>query len=308
MATTAQFRRLHRRVGIDRVAGLPPQFERSGDTWLFRRHGHGPAVRISDDEFQASMRAGLRAVLVHALVLPLFAWLGWLVLERLLPDGSVNALAALFGVVLSVIGLALFGSLRHYADAPGRAFAGRPQVAPARDPSDATQPGWTTIVALTFILLTAAALGTRQPAAFYIAFATASVMLGLILAVRRLRFDAALTVVQRERLREQRAVERQREVARLGRQPDVHWWQLPLLVLFILLQLAFLALGVIVCVGVVLGITGETSTGMSFGQFIAGFLPGLALGYVLFIPLERLCKRWTGVSAVHALDWLPPSW
>jgi hypothetical protein len=308
MPTSSQFRRLHRRAGIDRFAGLPPQFERSGNDWLFRQHGYGPAIKIGDDEYAALMRAGLRAIVLHALALPVFGWLGWLVIERLLPDWSINALAAVFGVIVSLIGLALFGSLRHRAEAPARAFIDRSPVAPARDPSDAAQPGYATIVTITALLLVAAALGTQQPPAFYIAFASASVMLGLILMVRRFRFEAALTVIQRERLREQRAAEYQREMAKARTQPDGHWWQLPLLLLFVALELIFLAMGVLICVAIVVAITGEPSSGMSFGQFVIGFLPGLALGYFLFQPLERLCKRWTGASAIHAFDWLPPSW
>ncbi len=306
MPTSSQFRRLHGHVGIDRFAGLPPQFERTDGRWRFRRYGHGPAIPVSDDEYAGFMRAGLRAVILHGLALIAFGVLAWLLLERIRPEWGSTLHALVFGVTLSLIGLALYGSLRHYADGPARALAHRPPERPARDPDASMQPGYSTIVALVVILLFMAAIGTGQPAGFYIAFATVAVMLGMILAIRRLRFDRILTAVQRERLREQRVTERAIERAR--QQESEPLWKGVLLLLFVVLELAMLAGGVLLGVGIAYAIAGQTSEEASFGVFILGFIPGLALGGLLFMPLERLCKRWTGHSAVHAFDWIPPSW
>lgn len=306
MQTSAQFRRLHRRAGIDRFAGMPPQFERSDRGWLFRRHGHGPAIRVSDDEYAGFMRAGMHAVLLHGVALTAFGSLAWLLLDRLLPDWGDNTRAPVFGVVLSLIVLALYGSLRHYADAPARALCDRPPEQPARDPDASTQPNYTTIIGLVLALLFLAAIGTQQPVSFYITFATASVMLGVILAIRRLRFDRVLTVVQRERLREQRATEHAIERAR--RKESDPLWKGALLLVFVALELAILGGGIILGVGIAQAIAGQTSDELGFGLFMLGFLPGLAFGGLCFWPLEKLCKRWTGYSAVHAFDWIPPSW
>lgn len=306
MQTSAQFRRLHRRAGIDRFAGLPPQFERSERGWLFRRYGHGPAIRVSDEEYAGFMRAGLHAVVLHGIALLAFGALAWLVLERALPDWSDTARAPVLGVVLSLIALALHGSLSHSADAPTRALVDRPPEKPARDPDASMQPNYTTIIGLVLFLLFMAAIGTQQPASFYIVFGTASIMLGVILAIRRLRFDRILTVVQRERLREQRVTELAIERAR--RKDAEPWWKGLLLLVFVGLELVLLAGGVLLGVGIAQAIAGQTSENASFGVFMLGFLPGLAFGGLLFWPLEKLCKRWTGYSAVHAFDWIPPSW
>lgn len=306
MTTSSEFRRLHRRAGIDRVAGLPPQFERLERDWLFRRHGHGPAIRVSDDEYAAFMRRGLRAIVLHGVALVVFGGLAWLLAERLLPGFGDHARALVFGVALSLIALALYGSLRHQADAPARALAHRPPERPARDPDASMQPDYSTIVVLVLFLLFVAAIGTRQPTSFYIVFAVVAVMLGVFLAIRRQRFDRILTVVQRERLRDQRVAAREIERTR-WQEPGV-LWKGALLLVFIALELVLLVGGVLLGVGIAQAIAGQTSEDAGFGVFILGFLPGLAFGGLLFWPLEKLCKRWTGHSAVHAFDWLPPSW
>ncbi|HXH16424.1 MAG TPA: hypothetical protein VNJ10_09870 [Sphingomonas sp.] len=306
MPTSSQFRRLHRRAGIDRFAGLPPQFERIDNGWAFRRYGYGPAIRVSDDEYAGFMRAGLHAVLVHGLALVVFGVLAWLSLERLLPDWSENARALLFGVVLPLVAFGLHGSLRHQADAPTRALGHRPHERPARDPDASMQPDYSSIVVLVLVLLFMAAIGTQQPKSFYLAFASGAVMLGVILAIRRLGFDRVLTPAQRKRLREQRVAARQVDRARAG--PSEPLWKGVLLLIFVAIELALLAGGVLLGVGLAQAIAGQTSDTMSFGVFMLGFLPGLAFGGLLFWPLERLCKRWTGSSAVHAFDWIPVNW
>lgn len=306
MTTASRSHRLHRRAGIDRVAALPPQFERVGNTWFFRRRGHGPAIRVSDEEYLGFMRTGLRAVVLHIVALPIFATLGWLLLARVLPDVGGTARAAIFGVVLSLIALALFGSLRRHADAPARALVQRPPERPARDPDASMQPSYGTTIGVTLLLLFLAAIGTRQPPSFYVTFASASVMFGIILFVRRLRFDGSLTAPQRERLRQQARAEREAERAMAATGGSL--WQGLLLLMFVVLELAFLALGVMLGVGVAQAIFGQSGEGLSFGVFMLGFFPGLALGLLLFWPLEKLCKRWTGSSAIHAFDWIPAGW
>lgn len=296
------YRSAHRRIGIDRIAGLPPQFEGTRDGWLFRRHGHGPALPLSEAEHAGFVREGVRAVLLHALALPVFGWLAWLMLARLLPGWGTNPRAALFGVVLALIGLALHLSLRHRADAPARALAGRRPVAPARDPDDATQPSYGTILVLMLWILFMAAVGTRQPPGFYIAFATAGLMLVLFLAIRRWRFQHRLTPAQRQRLRTAHKTERrERRAAR-------RWWQTPLYLLFLLVGMILLGVIVIVALAITARITGTTIAEMGFGPFMTGFLAGILLGCFAIAPFDRLCRRWTGHSTRGAFDWWPLHW
>ncbi|WP_144037090.1 hypothetical protein [Sphingomonas sp. TZW2008] len=276
------------------------------DGWLFRRHGHGPALPLSDQECAAFQREGWRSVLLHSAALPLLGWLAWLVLERMLPTWSTNAIALIFGVVISLIALALFGSIRNAADAPARRLASRAPVRPAREPDDAMQPSYATIIGLTMGLLFLAAIGTQRTASFYIAFASASVMLGIILAVRRWLFDNRLTALQREQLRAR--ADEQRAARRVEKHAGRSWWKGALLLGFVVVELIFLAGGVLAGIAIVLAISGQTSEQLTFGLFMTGFLPGLALGALAFWPLERLCKRWTGASAVHAFDWIPAGW
>lgn len=296
------YRSAHRRIGIDRIAGLPPQFESLRSGWVFRRHGHGPALPLSEAEHAGFVREGVRAVLLHAVALPVFGWLAWLMLARMLPGWSINLRAALFGIVLALIGLALHLSLRHRADAPARALAGRQPVAPARDPDDATQPSYVTIIALTLWLLFLAAVGTRQPTGFYLAFASAGLMLGLFLAIRRWRFQHGLTPAQRQRLRDTHQTERRER--RAGRR----WWQTPLFLLFVLVELILVAAIVIVALAIVAGITGQSIADIGFGPFMIGFLLGILLACFAIGPLDRLCQRWTGHSTRHAFDWWPVNW
>jgi hypothetical protein len=304
MPFTAERNRIGRRLGIDQFAGLPPQFERTNPGWHFRRHGHGPAIRVSDEEHAAFLRSGFHAVLLHGAALPIFGGLAWLLLKRIVPTWNDNAIAAVFGIVLSLIALALHLSMRHHADAPARALALRSPEQPARDPDASMQPDYSTIVMLVLILLFLAAIGTGQPASFYFAFASGSVMLGLILTLRRWRFGRALTVAQRERLRVQAAEARARAKGENGQS----FWQFLLLLVFIVIELAMLVGGMLLGVGAAQSISGQTSEEFSFGIFMLGFLPGLGLGALCFWPLDRLCKRWTGSSATDAFDWIPPSW
>ena len=59
------------RNAIDRLAGLPPPFTWSEDGWLFRRRGHGPAVRVTAAECASFLRTGAYAALFHILALAL---------------------------------------------------------------------------------------------------------------------------------------------------------------------------------------------------------------------------------------------
>lgn len=307
MPTSPQFRRVSRRAGIDRVAGLPQQFARTdrGD-WLFRRYGYGPAIPVSDDEYARFMRAGLRAVVVHGIALAVFGVLAWLLLARLLPDWGDNGRALVFGVVLPLIALVLHISLGHYADAPTRALAGRSPVRPACDPDDSMQPHYRSIVGFVVVLLLIAAMATRQTPATQIALASAALTIGVILAFRRLRFENYLTPPQRTHLKERRVAEAVAERNR-KRQSEPLWKSI-VLILFVIVELATLGAGIVLGVGAALAVTGQTSEQAGFGVFMLGFAPGLIGGGMLFVPLERLCNRWTGYSAIQAFDWLPPSW
>ena len=244
--------------------------------------------------------------MLHGVALVVFGYLAWLMLDRLLPGPGDTTRALVFGVVLSLIALGLYGSLRHHADAPTRALAHRSPDLPARDPDASMQPDYSTIVMVVLFLLFAAAIGTRQPRDIHIVVAVVAVLTGVFLAIRRRRFDRVLTVAQRERLRDQRIAAR--ETQRTYRRQPGAVWRGALLLVFVGIELAMLSGGILLGVGIAQAIAGPTSGNAGFGVFMLGFLPGLAIGGLLFWPLERLCKRWTGHSAVHAFDGIPPGW
>ena len=292
-----------RAIAIERVIGAAPQFERIDGGYLYRRDGHGPAIRVTAEEHDALTAGHGKILLLHAAALGVFGWLGWLVTQALLPRSGEAVVAAAFGVVLSLIALALYLSLRRYADAPWRALRHRPPERPARDPDASRQPAYRTIAGLVLLLLFLAAIGTRQPATLYVTMAVMAVMLGLFLTVRRWRFGARLTPEQRRHVAAEAARERAARRSIPGRR-----WRIALLLLFVLVEAILLLAGVVIGIGIVQGATGATSDTMTFGLFMIGFLLGMALGGLIVWPVDRLCKRWTGESAAGVLDFIPAGW
>lgn len=296
-----------RMLPIERFAGVAPQFERTDGGYFFRRDRCGPAIRVTAAERDAFAAAGMRSLWLHVAAFGIFALTAWLLLDRLLINWSENGLAALFGIVVSLIAIALYGSLRWHADAPARALAGRPHERPARDPDVADLPGYGTIIGLTMLLLFLAAIGTRQPTSFYVAFASGSVMLGIFLATRTWWTRAGLTPDQRRRAAAIKAQARANERAR-ARANKTSRWQVLLLIVFFVLELIAIGVGIAMGVGIVVAVTGVGTDDLSFGPFMTGFLLGMVIAGLLIWPLEKLCKRWTGDSALNSFDFIPAGW
>lgn len=292
---------------IHRWAGVVTQFERTNGGYLFRRHGCGPAVFVTPPERDRFAAAGMRALLIHAAAFAFAAGIIWLVVGRVLAEHGDTMRAIVFGIVASLSAMALYASQQSYADAPGRALAHRPIVQPARDPDFTTRQSYGGIIATTLLLLFLAAIGTEQPASFYIVVATCAVMLGLFLAVRRWLFDAGLSATQR---RQADQVERElaaKTMARAKANPQTGG-QVVLLLAFVVGQLVVLLCTMLIGVATAAAIVGQSSEQLTFGVFMIGFVGGLALGGLLMVPLDRLCKRLTGSSASDSFSWLPMNW
>jgi hypothetical protein len=294
-------------VPIDTFAGVATQFERNDGGYLFRRGGCGPAVRVSVAERDAFTQRARWSVAIHAVALGICGYAGWLGASRILGAGGEIVVAIGFGIVLSLIALVLYGSLRWNADGPGRAFAGRPVERPACDPDFRDRPGYGMILGTTLALLVLAAMGTQQPAGFYVTFATVAVMAGLFLAVRKIWFDSGLTPEQRRRAKAVARQEADDARPRRNGKPVSGW--IGLLQLFLaLFQIAAIFGGFVLGMGIVTEIAGTTAdTASGPGLWIA-IGAGVIVAGLFGWGVERLCKRWTGESALGTFDFIPPGW
>ncbi|WP_419808570.1 hypothetical protein [Sphingomonas sp.] len=297
-----------RLMPIDRWAGVATQFERTDGGYLFRRHGHGPAIRVAMAERDAFVAAGMRALLGHAAAFVGCGGAAWLVVREMMADSSPDLTAVAVGIVLSLVALALYVSQRWYADAPARALAHRPVVAPARDPDFSGRVGYLTIAVGTSCLVVIAALGTDQPRSFYVAFATIAVMGGIFAAIGKWFGDAALSPAQYRRAlaAEDTDQRHHRErAAALERAHPTKAWHAPLLLAVLALEIVVLIGALCATVAVAGAITGTGYAEMAFGPFMVAFVAGLVLGGLLVWPLDGWCKRRTGSSAIDALNVIP---
>ncbi len=294
------------RMPIDTYAGVAPQFERIEGGYHFRRGGYGPAVRASAAERDAFTRRARWSLAIHAVALCLCGYAGWLAVDATLGVRGEVVAAIGFGILLSLTALLLYASVRWNADAPGRALAGRPVERPARDPDFRDRPSYGTILGLTLGLLFLAAIGTGQPAGFYISFATVAVMAGLFLAVNKLWFDSGLTPEQHRRAK---AVARQEgDTARRGAdgKPTSRWVGVLILLLALFQIVAILGgLGL----GMAIVTIGSGSTAFpSGGTLWVAIGMGVGVAALFGWLVERLCRRWTGESAIETFSNIPPGW
>lgn len=300
-----------RQMPIDRVAGVAMQFERTDGGYFFRRHGHGAAIRVSAAERDAFAATALRTLLIHAVALALCGAAGWMIVLRAMDGANVYVRAVSIGVVLSLIALALWGSLRWNADAPGRALAGRPTERPARDPDFLEHESYGTILGATIFLVFLMALGTKQPGWIYVTFATVVVIGGAVAALRKWWFDRALTPDQTARAAQARQAEaaraRDRQATR-DRHSTLGAGGALLVLFFVVLQLVVMAGGLFAGIGATLGIAGTSMEQSSGGVVILALLMGVVLAGLLAWGVEVLCKRLTGESAADTLSSIPPGW
>lgn len=300
-----------RLMPIDRLAGVAMQFERTDGGWFFRRHGHGPAVRVTAAERDAFAGTALRSALVHAAAMALCGTAGWLIVMRLMQGQNIYLRAVAIGIVLSLIGAALYASLRWNADAPGRALAGRPVERPARDPDYLEHGSYGTIGGGTLIILFIVALGTSQPPWVYATFATVVVMGGIFAALAKWRFERALTPVQQARAAQARAHERALEEDRVRtrtRNSVLTRGQAVLLVSLTALQFVAMIGGFIAGLYAAFALAGTTAAAASGDVIGLAIVAGLLLAALLMWGIERLCKRLTGESSLEPFTWVPGSW
>ncbi len=294
------------RVPIDSLAGVAAQFEPVEGDYHFRRGGCGPAVRASAAERDAYTQRARWSVAIHAVALCLCGYAGWLAVDTTLGDRGEIVEAIGFGIILSLIALLLYASLRWNADAPGRALAGRPVERPARDPDFRDRPGYGTILGLTLGLLFLAAIGTQQPAGFYISFATVAVMTGLFLAAHKLWFDSGLTSEQRRRATAVARQEEEEARRAAGGKPMSRWIGV-LILLLSLIQIVAMGGGLMLGMAIVTTASGST-------EFPSGGTLWIAIGMGVVVAalfgwlVERLCRRWTGESAIDTFGNIPIGW
>lgn len=291
---------------VEKFAGLVTQFEPIDGVYHFRRQGWGAAIRVSPEEREAFVREGRRALLIHLAALPLCAVAAWLVIGRVMADHGANARAALFGCVLPVLAALLYRSWLWHADAPGRALADRPAELPPRDPDFSYRSSYRMILAGTILMLFLAAIGTQRPASFYVAVATGSVTAGLLLLVHKWRSERRLTPAQRLAAS---AHDRQHaSSAAEGAERPFSLLALILLLFFIVLQLIVAICGFALGMGAVLAAAQRTADSATTFLLVLASVAGLIVGFLGGWLIERLCKRLTGVSAIGALSFIPPSW
>lgn len=299
-----------RHLRWERYAGVTPQFERIDGGYLFRRDGCGPAIRVSVAERDAFAAAGRRALVWHVAAWTVCAAAGWLAVDSLMTDRGAVAAAIVLGIVQATIAMALYGSLRWHADAPGRALAGQPIERPARDP-DFTKPGdsvsiiGATLVIL-FVTLTSVS-GTSARSSFYIGLASASVMLGLFMLVRRWRFNRALSPEQKARARSVARHERLRDGAP-DRHPVVAILFLLLVFVFVFAEIAAALVGFNAGSGIVLDEAKRTFDTANGATTAGAVLLGAGTAVVLGGLVDLLGRRLTGVSPFRFVLAITPGW
>ena len=285
---------------IERLAGVAAQFEPSSDGYLFRRGGCGPAVPVTTAEHAALAKAGNRALLLHLGAFGVCCWAAWLAVARALPGSSDLAMGAVVGIVVSAIGLVIYGSLRWHADAPARAVSGRRATRPARAADFGGHPGYWTIV-LWMAVLSIAVVARPQPLAFNVALTIFGLVCALFVAGRRWLFARSLTSGQRAHARQAEKHERRADtpVARRRSLGIV-----VLLLLFFVLELVALAAGILLSVQTAAALIGRPAGAMPDGAFLGAVFVGFAVGGLFMWPVDRLCKRWTGESVFSNFDFL----
>ena len=287
------------------AAGVAPQFERTDGGYFYREDGTGPAIHVTSDERDRFVRTGMHAFLFHVLAFFLCAAAAWLVASRLLADAGRFAVAASTGIVAAIAAILLLISHDDAKRAPARALRARPAVQPPRDPdfdksySYGAALAGIVIANLWWFTGSAGTIADRSVVGIF------AIVVGGFVILRRRRGYRQLDDAQRERAvaAQARAQEFQRE--RLARAKPVNGCGL---ILFFIIEVA---VGLAVLFGtivVVLGILGQTAEQPDGWIFAGAFLLGITLSCLVVSALDRLCKRWTGASALNEFNWIPADW
>jgi len=284
---------------LDRYTGMARQFESVAGGHVFRRDGSGPAIPVSADERTGFLHTGRWSALFHTAALLLVLAAALLGAEYLYPAASSFAQAAFVGLVTASVGLLLYRSHGWYADAPARALAGRPAVAPAIEVDVTRWPTYGTIAGGTIVVMIGIVLHHRTTATSSVGLSVAAVVVGLGVAIMKWWFERDFTAGQKRAAVERRRAERVASPAK-----RMSGWRILLLILFLIVE-AVLMLGVFM--SVMLGIIAASGTNPDDPAplpFIGGMILGFVAAGLVMWPLEKLCRRWTGTTVSDEFNFL----
>ncbi len=282
---------------FDKLAGVAAQFEPTGDGYLYRQDGWGPGIPVTVQEREAFVRAGVRDLLFHLAALALCVAAAWLAAVRVTPGADEVVRAGAFATFASAAAILLLISHEWHRRAPSRALTvRRPTAGPCTAPGGG--PGYGTIAGVMAIALLWLFTGTVGTAAYRAFFAVSALLIGMFLLGRRWLARRRLTPAQR------RAATASR---RANAEPASVGAGCAMLLFFLLETVAGLValFGTMVLVLRLAGQPIEDPNGWVFG---IGFLLGGAVAYAAMCMIDRLCKRWTGLSAMDAFSWIPVHW
>ncbi|MDV3458053.1 hypothetical protein RZN05_13740 [Sphingomonas sp. HF-S4] len=121
-------------------AGMAMQFEKHGTGYVYRANGTGPALPVSEAEFERFVFKGGVSFLLHVAAFFLCVVAAAMVTAMWFPQGDEAGGFVLMGAMLVAIGWALYRSVRWSLFAPARALADRAAVSPARPASARPRP------------------------------------------------------------------------------------------------------------------------------------------------------------------------
>ncbi len=283
---------------FDKMAGIAAQFERSGDGFVYRRDGHGPAIPVSREEHDAFVRAGARATMYHLAALALCVAAAWLVATRVTVGADAIVFALVFATFSSAAAALLLVSHDWHRVAPARALSGRSAIRPPRARDGGA--GYGTIAGVMAIAVLWLFTGSIGTPAFRTFFAMSALLIGAFLVARRLLARRHLNPAQRKQAAAAKRATATATTAAIGAGCAM--------LLFVLVETVVGGAALFGTLALVLKIAGEPLSDPNGWVFAAGFLLGGGLAYLVMRRIDRLCRRWTGLSAIDAFDWLPVHW
>ncbi|OWK32867.1 hypothetical protein [Sphingomonas mucosissima] len=282
---------------FDKLAGVAAQFEPAGDGYLYRQDGWGPGIPVTLLERDAFVRAGARDLLLHLAALALCVVAAWLAAVRVTSGADDVVGAVVFATFASAAAILLLISHEWHRRAASRAMAARRPAAPPRT-APGGGAGYGTIAGVMAIALLWLFTGTIGTTAYRAFFAVSVLLIGMFLIVRRWLARRRLTPSQRRAATPLRRASA--EPASVGAGCAM--------LLFFLLETVAGIFALFGTVALVLRLAGQPIEDPNGWVFAIGFLLGGAVAYAAMRMIDRLCKRWTGLSAMDAFSWLPVHW
>lgn len=281
---------------LDKLAGVAAQFEPTADGYLYRQDGWGPGIPVTLLERDAFVRAGARDLLFHLAALALCVVAAWITATRVTSGGDDVVRAVAFASFASAAAILLLISHEWHRRAPSRALTMRRPVAPPRTvPGSA---GYGTIAGVMAIALLWLFTGTIGTAAYRAFFAASALLIGMFLIGRRWLARRRLTPAQRRAATVSRRANAERPSVGAG----------CAMLIFFLLETVVGMVALFGTIALVLRLAGQPIEDPNGWVFTIGFLLGGASAYAAMRMIDRLCKRWTGLSAIDAFSWIPVHW